>query len=271
MSESNNHRSHLRGSLHAHSSQPTHVRLGMCGYLFFFLCVSVSGRRDSTSFMLWFFISVILFTFISDKWLNLCLTGSWRPLLTFPHLCNTAFFHLICEVWDVCWRRAAHSLPFQHPIMAPCGGATEEINNHQNGKINTFIRPVLLLQHVRDCHIVWLWTRRWQAYFSLQLKTEQYLGLAVGWARSLARSLGFKISSEENVPSVLPLLQIKNRRLSNYGALSPRNVSLLHFKLCSERWQTNDHFNFYQEEKHMAGANEVSSLILPLTETIWTK
>lgn len=113
----------------------------MCGYLFFFfslsLCVSVSGRHDSTSFMLWFFISVILFTFISDKWLNLCLTGSWRPLLTFPHLCSRVFLHLICEVWDVCWRRAAHSLPFQHPIiMAPCGGAAEEINNHQNGKIN---------------------------------------------------------------------------------------------------------------------------------------
>lgn len=81
----------------------------------------------------------------------------------------------------------------------------------------------------------------------------------------------FKIPSEENVPSVAPLLQIENRRLSNYGALSPRNVSLLRFKLCSERWQTNDHFNFCQEEKHMAGANEVSFLILPLTETIWTE
>lgn len=45
----------------------------------------------------------------------------------------------------------------------------------------------------------------------------------------------FKIPSEENVPSVAPLLQIENRRLSNYGALSPRNVSLLRFKLCSER------------------------------------
>lgn len=83
--------------------------------------------------------------------------------------------------------------------------------------------------------------------------------------------LDFKISSEEYAPSVVPLLQRENRRLSNYGALSPRNVSLLHFKLCSERWQTNDHFNFCQEEKHMAGASEVSSLILPLTETIWAE
>lgn len=94
---------------------------------------------------------------------------------------------------------------------------------------------------------------------------------AASVAAARAASPGFNISSEGNVPSVVPLLQIKNRRLSNYGALSPRNVSLLHFKLCSERWQTNDRFNFYQEEKHMAGANEVSSLILPLTETIWTK
>lgn len=57
--------------------------------------------------------------------------------------------------------------------------------------------------------------------------------------------------------------------LSNYGALSPSDVSLLHFKLCSERWQTNDRFNFCQEEKHMARADRVSSLVLPLTEAIW--
>lgn len=120
-------------------------------------------------------------------------------------------------------------------------------------------------------HFQWCFSKKMTECRFCPAKKEQCFWLhfvsCCGWSK---RS-GFKISSEENVPSVVPLLQIKNRRLSNYGALSPRNVSLLHFKLCSERWQTNDHFNFYQEEKHMAGANEVSSLILPLTETIWTK
>lgn len=39
-------------------------------------------------------------TFISDKWLILCLTGSRRPPLTFRRLRNGVFFHLIWEVWD---------------------------------------------------------------------------------------------------------------------------------------------------------------------------
>ena len=115
----------------------------------------------------------------------------------------------------------------------------------------------------QDCRFSIIERRRWQ--------TEKKKSPSRSKWTILLHSPGVRISSEENAPSVVPLLQIKNRRLSNYGALSPRNVSLLHFKLCSERWQTNDRFNFYQEEKHMAGANEVSSLILPLTETIWTK
>ena len=39
-------------------------------------------------------------TFISDKWLILCLTGSRRPPLTFRRLRTGVFFHLVWEVWD---------------------------------------------------------------------------------------------------------------------------------------------------------------------------
>lgn len=175
----------------------------------------------------------------------------------------------------------------------------QEINTHQTAKINTFITPRRSLQRATTSMLlIWLEAEIHRAHrqklpsntplTEKKKKKTKVTGLAFlnNWARRwqtkknspsrskwtiLLHSPGVRISSEENAPSVVPLLQIKNRRLSNYGALSPRNVSLLHFKLCSERWQTNDRFNFYQEEKHMAGANEVSSLILPLTETIWTK
>ena len=114
------HRMHLRPPSHP---QPIHVclwiRKNKNAYWSFFLVASVSHRRDSTSVIVWFFISASAASKPSlafDKWLIGGWSGSKRPLLTFLRHRHCVLFtsFVRCEMCAAVTKRLRASCPESH-------------------------------------------------------------------------------------------------------------------------------------------------------------